>query len=352
MKPTVNHEWDSILRLTEDGLYCPSGDFHIDPWRPVRRAVITHGHSDHARQGHERYLTTVLSTPIIKSRLGSDIQVQGLAYGERLKCDSATISFHPSGHILGSAQVRIEVKGRVAVVTGDFKREPDPTCQEFEVVPCDLLVTETTFGLPVYRWPDETLVAEQINHWWRSNAQNGVPSLLFGYALGKAQRLLAMLDDQNGPIYIHGALEQPTAIYREAGVTLPPTRLIREAPDGYRWKDAIILAVPGAGQTPWVRRFGKAATAMASGWMHVRGHRRRRSVDRGFVVSDHADWPGLNETVRQTGAREVWTTHGYTDVYARYLQEQGLSSLALKTPFQGEPDGSTESSLRAGQGDP
>lgn len=322
-----------LLTKSPEGLYCEAGDFHIDPWRPVKRAVITHAHSDHARFGSQKYLATHESVPLIRARLGASTNIRGLDYGEVLTIGSARVSLHPAGHVLGSAQVRVEVAGRVAVVTGDYKRQSDATCKDFEPVPCDLLVTESTFGLPIYRWKEDDVLQREILDWWANNRQQKRPSVLYGYALGKSQRLLSMASGELGPIYIHGALQTPTTIYREAGVVLPKTKLVREAPAGYRFDDALVLAVPSAHGTSWLRRFRNASTAMASGWMQVRGQRRRRSMDRGFVVSDHADWPGLLQTVKETQASEVWTTHGSSDVLARYLAELGLVTRSLETEY-------------------
>lgn len=324
---------ECILCETDDGIYCPDGDFHIDPRRPVPRAVVTHAHSDHARPDCGRYLVSNATLPFLRSRLGQGITARGLKFGERLSVGGVTVSFHPSGHILGAAQVRIANRRQVAVVTGDYKRQGDGTCETFEPVSCDLLITESTFGLPVYRWPPMETVAAQLNRWWEQNRKAGRPSVLFGYALGKSQRMLSLLDPSIGPIYLHGALDSPTQLYRQAGILLPETRLVSDENDRSQFQGAMIMAVPGSQATAWMRRFPDASTAMASGWMAVRGHRRRRSMDRGFLVSDHVDWLELLRTVSESGAQRVWVTHGYADVVARYLQEQGLSAVALRTRY-------------------
>jgi putative mRNA 3-end processing factor len=325
-----------LLTLTEFGLHCPAGDFYIDPWRPVRQAIITHAHSDHARSGSRRYLSSPPNADFLKLRLGPTIDLQTLAFGETLRVKDARVSLHPAGHIRGSCQVRIEHQGRVAVVTGDFKREADPTCEPFEPVPCDLLVTESTFGLPVFHWREAATVIAEIEAWWRRNQAQGRTSVLFAYALGKAQRLLASIDDSIGPIFLHGALVNPTELYRQQGCTMPACQPVTEAPAGTRWSDALVVAVPSAAGSPWLRRFGEISTAMASGWMAVRGNRRRRALDRGFVLSDHADWDGLLQTVRECGASQVWVTHGFAPILARYLAEQGIAAAPLATAFQGE----------------
>jgi putative mRNA 3-end processing factor len=325
-----------LLTLTEHGLYCPAGDFYVDPWRPVRRAVITHAHSDHARWGSQSYLSSTGNADFLKLRLGPTIDLQTLAMGESLRVKDAQVSLHPAGHIRGSCMVRVEHQGQVALVTGDFKRDLDPTCEAFEPVPCDLIVTESTFGLPVFRWRETAIVAADINAWWCKNRSERRTSVLFAYALGKAQRLLASIDASIGPIYLHGALVNPTSLYRDQGCPLPDCRPVSEAPAGTRWHEALVIAVPSAAGSPWLRRFGEISTAMASGWMAIRGNRRRRALDRGFVLSDHADWDGLLRTVRECGAEHVWVTHGFAPILARYLSEQGVDAAPLSTAFQGE----------------
>lgn len=328
-----------LLTLTEYGLHCPAGDFYIDPWRPVRQAIITHAHSDHARSGSLRYLSSRPNADFLKLRLGPMIDLQTLAFGETLRVKDAIVSLHPAGHIRGSCQVRIEHQGRVAVVTGDFKRESDPTCEPFEPVACDLLVTESTFGLPVFHWREAATVIADLETWWRRNQAQGRTSVLFAYALGKAQRLLASIDGSIGPIFLHGALVNPTEVYRRQGCAMPDCQPVSEAPAGTRWSDALVVAVPSAAGSPWLRKFGEISTAMASGWMAIRGNRRRRALDRGFVLSDHADWGGLLQTVRECRASQVWVTHGFAPILARYLNDQGIAAAPLTTAFQGESAG-------------
>jgi putative mRNA 3-end processing factor len=326
-----------VLELAENGLYCASGDFYIDPWGPVDRAIITHCHSDHARPGSKRYLTAESGRPLLRARVGDDARIEAVPYGEPVSLDGVRISLHPAGHILGSAQVRLEHRGEVWVVSGDYKAEPDPTCAAFEPLRCHTFVTESTFGLPIYRWRPQAEVFEQINAWWRSNQEKGKASLLFAYALGKAQRVLAGIDPTIGPIYTHGAVERLTGIYRDAEISLPQTT--RAAAAGERdWSRALILAPPLANGTPWMRRFGTLSTGFASGWMRIRGARRRRSLDRGFVLSDHADWPALLSTIEATGAGRVWVTHGYRLPLVRWLQDKGLDAQAVETRFEGEQD--------------
>jgi putative mRNA 3-end processing factor len=272
----------------------------------------------------------------LRARLGAEAAIESLAYGEARNIDGARVSFHPAGHILGSAQVRIEHQGQVWVVSGDYKLEPDPTCTAFEAVPCHTFITESTFGLPIFRWPEPGEALAEINAWWRGNQQAGKASVLFTYPLGKAQRVLAAIDSSIGPVYTHGAVEQLNGIYRGSGVVLPATQYARSAPPKTDWTRALILAPPMAKTSPWLRRFGDFSTGMASGWMRIRGTRRRRSIDRGFVLSDHADWPALLSVVRNSGAGRVWVTHGYRAPLARWLAENGLDADAIETPFEGE----------------
>lgn len=327
----------ALLELTPAGLYCSQGDFYVDPWQPVERAVITHAHADHARWGSRAYLTTHSGASLLRARIGPDAAVQSLAYGEPLTIGSVQVSLHPAGHILGSAQVRISAHGETWVVSGDYKTDPDPTCVPFEPVRCHTFVTEATFALPIYRWRPQADVFAAINAWWRANQAAGQASLLLGYALGKAQRLLAGIDPTIGPIVCHGAVERMNQLYRTAGAPLPPTAYSGDLPPATDWSRTLIVAPPGAHGSPWSRRFGATSAAFASGWMQIRGARRRRAVDQGFPLSDHADWPGLLSAIAATGAEQVWATHGYSAVLARWLNEQGLATRIVPTRFEGEP---------------
>jgi putative mRNA 3-end processing factor len=326
-----------VIELTRQGLYCPAGDFHIDPWRPVPRAVITHAHADHARAGSGRYFAEGSGAPILRHRLGQDIDLTPLVYGESVAFGPARVSLHPAGHILGSAQVRVEVDGEVWVVTGDFKRDRDPTCTAFETVACDTLITEATFALPIYRWPDIDTVAEDIHRWWQGNRTQGRASVLFCYALGKAQRVLSALARHSDErVLLHGAVVALTDIYRQTGVAMLPTEAALEADAAKHFAGELIIAPPGANGTAWMKRFGDCGTGFCSGWMLLRGNRRRRGYDRGFVLSDHADWPALLDTIRESGAQQVLATHGRSDILVRYLREQGIDAAELATPFGNE----------------
>jgi putative mRNA 3-end processing factor len=331
----------SLVSSTARGLYCAAGDFYIDPWQPVERAVITHGHSDHARPGSARYLCAAPGAPVLRARLGEDAAIETLAYREAITIGGARISLHPAGHVLGSAQVRVEAGGEVWVVSGDYKLEPDPTCAPFEALRCHAFVTESTFGLPIYRWSDPARVFEGVNAWWRGNAQAGRASVLFAYAFGKAQRILASIDASIGPILVHGAVDTLDRAYREAGVALPEARVAIELERGFDVAGALVIAPPSAQSTPWLKRFGDYSDAFASGWMAIRGARRRMAVDQGFVLSDHADWPGLNRAIEATGAERVFVTHGHSQPLVQWLTERGLDASAMSTQFEAEPGAET-----------
>jgi len=297
--------------------------------------VVTHAHSDHLVRGCGAYLAARDGESLIRARLGEPLSLQGLPYGEVVELYGVKVSLHPAGHILGSAQVRVESGGEVWVVTGDYKLHPDPTCAAFELVRCDTLVTESTFGLPIYRWPKPEEVFAEINAWWRANREAGRASLLYAYVLGKAQRILAGIDPESGPIFTHGAVERMNALYRASGVSLPPTRMATGA-SKTDLHGALVIAPVSARASPWLQRFGAHSSAFTSGWMRIRGTRRRRAVDRGFVLSDHADWPGLNHAIAASEASSVWVTHGYTNEMVRWLQDRGLEARAVPTRFEGE----------------
>jgi putative mRNA 3-end processing factor len=333
-----------LVVLRAQGLYCPAGDFYIDPWRPVDRAIITHAHADHARPGHGQYLCSTEGAGLLRARLG-DVPLQTLDWGVALHQRDVRLSLHPAGHVLGSAQVRIEQRGRVWVASGDYfasgHDERNPTCSAFEPLRCHCFITESTFGLPVYRWPAQARLFADINAWWQGNAAAQRPSLLLAYSLGKAQHLLAGVDPSIGPILVHVAVEPLNEAYRAAGVRLAPTRPAAQARTRAAWSGALIVAPPAVHGSAWARRFGDFSDAFASGWMQLRGARRRQGVDRGFVLSDHADWPGLQAAIRATGAERVIVTHGYEAVMVRWLREQGLQAQSFHTEFGDDGDRAT-----------
>jgi putative mRNA 3-end processing factor len=312
----------ALLDVRPEGLYCPAGDFYIDPWEPVRRAVVTHAHSDHACPGSQEYLTAEPGVAVLRQRVEGP--VQGVAYGERLTIGDTTVSLHPAGHILGSTQVRVEHGGEVWVVSGDYKLAPDPTCAPFEPVRCHTFVTESTFGLPVFRWPAESDVLAQIHDWWRANRAAKKTSVLFAYPLGKAQRVLAALDLSIGPYWAHDSVERYSRCYRVQGIELPP--------QGEREGASLIVAHPG-----YEHRGPRVSTAMVSGWMRIRGPRRRKALDRGFVLSDHADWPELLRAIDATNAETVWVTHGFRAPLVRWLHEHGRQAVEVEARYQ-EPE--------------
>ena len=326
-----------LIVATDRGLYCAAGDFHIDPWRPVPRAVITHAHSDHARFGSDVYVCHRDTAPILRKRLG-DVTIETAGYGEVLSRNGVQISFHPAGHVLGSAQIRVAMNGETWVASGDYKLESDGVSPAFEPLRCHVFITESTFGLPIYRWRPQVEIFAAIDLWRRENIAAGRASVLFAYALGKAQRLIAHVDPALGPIVCHGAIDAINALYREAGVVLPPTRLATEIVDKREFARALILAPPSAASSPWLKRFGDYSDALASGWMQVRGNRRRRGLDRGFALSDHADWAGLIAAVEATGAERILVTHGSTEALTRYLREKGLDARALPTAYGDDED--------------
>lgn len=330
-----------LLQLRPEGIYCPAGDFYLDPWRPVARAVLTHGHADHSRTGHGQYYLAETGLGIARHRLGEQ-NFSPYPFAQSFAIGAVQVSFHSAGHILGSAQVRVEHQGEVWVLSGDYKRAADPTCAAFEVVPCDVFISEATFALPIYRWPDTQQVMAEILSWWQECAAQGVTAVLACYALGKAQRILAELAAMSdtavsgGSVYLHGAMVPLVQIYRAAGIALLPTEAVSEQSKQHDFAGALVLAPPSALGTPWMQRFQKVSTGFASGWMQVRGQRRRQNHDRGFVLSDHADWPGLLASIQGSGAKRVLITHGQSDALVRLLNERGIAAEALRTELGGE----------------
>jgi putative mRNA 3-end processing factor len=328
----------SLVAATDRGLYCQAGDFYIDPWGAVRRAVITHAHGDHARSGSEHYLTANSGRQLLQLRLGPEARVEGIGYGSRVTLGPVHLSLHPAGHILGSAQVRLEYDGQVCVVSGDYKTTPSTTAEAFELLRCDHFISECTFGLPIYRWPSEAEVFDQIHEWWKTEQERGRTCILLAYSLGKAQRILAGLDPTTGPILGHGAVLRLLPAYQAEGVSFPNIDYAGLKQSKATRGRALVIAPPSAAGSSWIKKFGPVSVAMASGWMQIRGLRRRKSLDRGFVLSDHADWQGLNEAIAATGAERVWLTHGSTGPMQRWLKERGVDAGEIATQFHGETD--------------
>lgn len=331
-----------LIVPTPRGLYCPAGDFHIDPSHAVDRAVITHAHADHARSGSRHYWCAAPGLRLLRERIGHSSGITAVAYGQVLEMGRARVSLHPAGHVLGSSQVRVEADGEVWVVSGDYKREADPSCAPFEVVACDTFVTESTFGQPDYRWPEPRAVAAEIFQWWQDCKAGGACAVLCCYALGKAQRILAELARHTDEtVYLHGSMTALVRIYREAGVAMLPTDAVGNQPRFFCWSGRLLLAPPGAAGTPWMKRFKASSTGgisvgFASGWMRAHPAAGRHRWDRGFALSDHADWPGLLRTVEETGARRVLAMHGNTDHLIAALRERGIDAAPMQARCPGD----------------
>ena len=322
----------SVLEFRPEGIYCSQGDFYIDPWRPVDKALITHGHADHARFGSKKYLCTDIAAPVIRHRLGN-VAIETIPYEKELSLNGVNVSFYPAGHVPGSAQILIEIKGERWVVSGDYKVVDDGLSTPFKPIKCHSFISECTFGLPAFNWSPQEIVFKEINSWWHQCISDDLTPILAAYGLGKAQRLIAGLDTNIGPILTHGAIEKTNQIMRDQKIAIPETFLVTSKLDLANFKNAIVLAPPSALSTSWVKKFGKISTGYASGWMAIRGIKRRRAADKGFVISDHADWNGLNLVIKETEAEKIFVTHGYTDSFSKWLQFKGLNASVVKTEF-------------------
>ncbi|MEH6682333.1 MAG: ligase-associated DNA damage response exonuclease [Sediminicola sp.] len=323
-----------LLQFTSEGIYCSAANVYLDPWKAVPKAIITHGHADHSRSGHQKYITHRYNLPIIRHRLGP-IDVTAKEWGETFVINNVKFSLHPAGHIIGSSQVRVEHKGEVWVFSGDYKNTDDGISAPFEPIKCNTFITECTFGLPAFKWEPQQQVMNDINQWWSANRDNGKTSVLFGYSLGKAQRLLKYLDPSIGTIFTHGAIENMTTVLREMTDFPATVRITRETKKTDLLGN-IVLAPPSAHGSIWIRKMVPYETGTASGWMAFRGARRRRAVDKGFVLSDHCDFQGLLESIAATGAEKIICTHGYTDIFSRYLKELGYDARTETTQYEGE----------------
>lgn len=328
-----------LLEFTDKGIYCSAAKVYLDPWKPVDKAIISHGHADHSRWGHKQYITHHRNVPIISHRLG-EINVTGKEWGETFLVNNVKFTLYPAGHIIGSSQIRVEHKGEIWVFTGDYKTEHDGISTPYESIKCDTFITECTFGLPAFKWTPQQEVFENINQWWVENKSEGKTSILFGYSLGKAQRLLKYLDTDIGKIYTHGAIENMTQVLRPL-VDFPETTLITKDTKKEELLGNIVLAPPSAHGSTWIRKMVPYVTASASGWMTFRGARRRRAIDKGFVLSDHCDWQGLLSSIEATGAEKIICTHGYTEIFSRYLREQGYDARTEETQYGDEEDNAT-----------
>ncbi len=326
----------SLLSITDRGIWCERADVYIDPWKGVDRAIVTHAHSDHARAGSRRYLAHPITKQLMHARIGNDLAIDTLRSGQTGTINGVKFSFHPAGHIPGSVQVRVEYKGEVWVATGDHKRQHDGISEPFEPVTCHTFITECTFGLPIYRWKEPGDVFDEINAWWRKNASAGVCSIISAYSLGKAQRVMKGVDPSIGPILVHGAVANMNVVLEECGIELPAWEQVTASTPKERFRNALVITPGSAIGSPWTSKMRPYSTAMASGWMQLRGWRRRGNLDGGFVLSDHADWPALLEAVKETGAQRIIATHGYTDLFSRYLRGIGYDATAESTEFSGE----------------
>jgi putative mRNA 3-end processing factor len=334
-----------LITSNTKGLYCKAGKFYIDPWGKVKTAVITHAHSDHLRRGSQNYITSKRSHELVDHRLPEedDYSVTSYDFDETFEINGVTVSLHPAGHVLGSSQVRLEYKGEVTVLTGDYKRQADPSCEPFVQLQADELVTEATFGLPIYRWSPGEVVMSQISRWILQNREKSKTSVIFGYSLGKTQRILAELaqlpEFEGETVYIHGALDATSQIYRQHNIKLLDTELVVDQEKGFDFSDKLVLAPPGSFKSKFMNRFKDFESGFASGWMRVRGRRRMGGYDTGFVMSDHADWPGLLTTVRDSGANEVYVGFTKSPTFVRYLRdEMGYDAAQLNVRYSSEDD--------------
>jgi putative mRNA 3-end processing factor len=319
-----------LIDFTDKGLFCPQGDFYIDPWKPVERAVITHAHSDHARSGSASYLCHRLTLPLLQLRLGPN-HYETLEWGQSVYMNGVRVSLHPAGHIIGSSQIRVEYQGEVWVVSGDYKTENDGLSGAFEPIICHCFITESTFGLPIYDWKAQSAIFGNIQDWILKNKKAGKTSVLIAYSLGKAQRLLSCIRAVTATILVHGAVWNVHQALVNAGVLLPAVQWVNADTPKELLKGAVVIAPSGADESPWIKRFNPYEVGVCSGWMQVRGNFRRRNADAGFALSDHADWKGLLQAVKATGAEKVFVTHGFQAALSRYLNEQGIEAGEVKT---------------------
>ena len=329
-----------LVRFTKKGIYCIPGKFYLDPWYPVDYAVISHGHADHAKWGMQHYLCHHYTKPILQHRISADIQVESLAYNEKKKINGVTLSFHPAGHIIGSAQIRLEYKGFVVVFTGDYKTTPDGLTQPYEPVTCHEFITESTFGLPIYKWQTETVLKQSIEDWITSNKIERKTSVFLGYSLGKSQRIMKLLEGVDA-IYVHTAIHNINAAITSSGLKLPKTILLEPDFDKKEIEGKLVILPPALLGSRLLKRVPNAATAICSGWMQIRGNKRWKGVDAGFPVSDHADWNGLLDAVKASKAEKVYVTHGSQAIFAKYLNEIGIPAEEIITAY-GEDQLETE----------
>ena len=325
-----------LLEFSDKGIYCPKADVYLDPWKPVQKAIISHAHADHSRWGHQKYIAHEYSVPIMQHRLGA-IEVTAKKWGETFSINGVRFSLHPAGHIVGSSQIKASYKGETWVFSGDYKVHNDQYTTPFEPQKCSVFITECTFGIPAFKWPSQDQVFHEIRDWWQQNAAQGVTSVLFGYSLGKAQRLSYHLDNSIGPLLLHPVIHAHNEVVNSVR-KLPSHQKLEREVDPKTHRGALIIAPPNAQDAQWLKKWEPYKTAAASGWMATRGARRRRGYDTGFVLSDHSDFSELNTAVQATQAESVICTHGYTEIYSKYLNSQGIRATTADTPFEDEPN--------------
>lgn len=333
-----------LVKFTKKGIYCIPGKFYLDPWYPVEYAIISHGHADHARWGNKHYLCHNQSKAILQHRIGADISIESLPYNEYKVINGVKVSFHPAGHIIGSAQIRLEYKGYIVVFSGDYKTQPDFITTPFEPVKCHEFITESTFGLPIYKWKSEEELQQELQDWIVQNQQNNRTSVFLGYSLGKAQRIMKLVENVE-EIYVHSAIHNLNKAIENSGITLPTTKLLTTDFKKTEIQNKIVILPPALLGSKMIKKIPNAATAICSGWMQIRGNRRWKGVDAGFAVSDHADWDGLLSAVKATEAEKVYVTHGSQAVFSKYLNEIGIEAHELKTEF-GEDELETSEQLK------
>lgn len=321
-----------LLSFTGKGIYCKQGDFYIDPWKPVNLAVTTHGHADHVRFGNNHYLCHEHTKPILKQRISPDLSIQTLGYKEEITINGVKLSLFPAGHVIGSAQIRLEYKGEIAVVSGDYKVEFDGISTAFEPVKCHTFISESTFGLPIYNWQKQEIIFSQIKNWLSSNQKKNKTSILIAYSLGKAQRLIQNLQD-TGPIYVHNSIANLNDAFKSSGINIPTTIRITPEINKEQLQQGIVIVPPALADGKWIKSLTNPAIGICSGWMQVRAGRRWRAADAGFALSDHADWQGLLSAIKATEAEKVLVTHGFTASFSKYLEEIGIPSEEVKTQY-------------------
>lgn len=331
----------TFIKLTDKGIYCIPGKFYIDPWQPVELAVISHGHGDHARWGMKKYLCHHYTKPILQHRIGPDIDIRTIGYGEEIVINEVKVSLYPAGHIIGSAQIKMEYKGYIIVFSGDYKTDDDGLSTPFELVKCHEFITESTFGLPIYHWLRPQEYSEQMQAWVQENQRNGKTSVFIGYSLGKAQRIMNSVEGC-AEIFVHQSIARLNEGIESVGIDLPEYTTLDFHDNVKKCDGQIVVLPPALFDSNLIKKIPNRATAICSGWMQVRGSRRWRSADAGFAISDHADWNGLIDTVKATEAEKVYVTHGQTAVFSKYLNEIGINAVELKTIFGDEEAGEKE----------